>query len=63
MHDQRFAKGAGLADQYAAALAQRTINGLDDTGLAFAFGAGPVLPAGQHLCIGFPLIGKIPEVV
>jgi len=42
MHDQRFAKGAGLADQYAAALAQRTINGLDDTGLAFAFGAAPL---------------------
>ena len=63
MHSQRFAKEAELAHQYAAALAQGTLDRLGDISLAFAFEAGPVLPAGQHLDIGLPLIGKISVVV
>ena len=39
------------------------INSLDETGLAFAFGTGPVLPTGQDLGIGLPLIGEVSAVV
>ena len=62
MHGQGLAKGAGLAHQHAAALAKRTIDGLDNAGLALAFGAGPVLPARQDLCVGLPLVGEEPAV-
>ena len=62
MHGQGFAEGAGLAHEHAAALAQGAIDGFDDVGLALALGTGPVLPARQHLGVGFPLVGKIPAV-
>ena len=52
VHRQVFAEGAGFAHEHAAALAQHAINRFDDAGLPFAFGAGPVLPARQDLCIG-----------
>ena len=53
---------AGLAHQHAAGLAYGIINSLDGTGPLLAFGTGPVLPAGQHLGVGFPLVGKEPTV-
>jgi len=62
VHGQRLAEGAGLAHEHAAALAQGAINGLDDAGLARALGAGSVLPAGQDLGVGFPLVGEEPAV-
>ena len=62
MHDQRLAEGAGLAHKHAATLAQRAMNGLYDAGLARALGAGPVLPAGQNLGVGFPPVGEEPAV-
>ena len=62
MHGQRFTERTGLAHEHAATLAQRAIDGLDDIGLALALGTGPVLPAGQHFGVGFPLVGKIPAV-
>ena len=62
VHGQRFAEGTGLAHEYAATLAQGTINGLHDAGLPPAFGAGPVLPPRQDLGIGFPLVGEEPTM-
>ena len=62
MHGQRLAERTGLAHEHAAALAQGTIDGLDDAGLSLAFGAGPVLPARQDLRVGLPLVGKEPAV-
>ena len=58
MHRQRLAKGAGFAHRHAAALAQGAVDGFDTIGLVFAFPAGPVLPTGQHLGVGFPPVGK-----
>lgn len=44
---------ATLAHEYAAALAQGAAVSFDNTGLAFTFEAGPVLPAGQDLGYAF----------
>ena len=60
MHFQAFTERTTFAHEYAAALAQGAINRLHDAGLAFAFGARPVLVAGQDLGVGFPLVGKVP---
>ena len=60
MHDQGLAERAGFAHQHAAAVAEETVDGLDDAGLALAFGTGPVLPAGQDGGVGFPLVGEVP---
>jgi hypothetical protein len=62
VHGQRFAERTGLAYQHAATLAQGAVGGLDDVGLPFALGTGPVLPAGQHFGVGFPLVGEVPAV-
>ena len=62
VHDPGFAERAGLAHEHAAALAQGTITGLDEAGLALALGAGPVLQARQHLGVGLPLVGKEPAM-
>ena len=63
VHGPQLAERAGLAHEHAAALAEGTINGLDDAGLPRAFGAGPVLPARQDLGVGFPLVGEEPTMV
>ncbi len=60
MHFQAFTERTTFAHEYAAALAQGAINRLHDAGLAFAFGAGSVLVAGQHLGVGFPFGRKVP---
>ena len=62
MHGQRFTERTRLAHEHAATLAHGAIDGLDDVGLALAFGTGPVLPAGKHFGVGFPLVGKIPAM-
>ena len=62
MHGQRFTERTGLAHEHAAALAQGAVECFDNVGLALALGTGPVLPAGQHFGVGFPLVGKIPAV-
>ena len=62
VHDPGFAERAGLAHEHAAALAQGTITGLDEAGLALAFGAVPVLQARQHLGVGLSLVGKEPAM-
>ena len=62
MHGQRFTEGTGFSHEYAAALSQRAVDGLDDVGLALALGTGPVLPAGQHLGVGLPFVGEVPAV-
>jgi hypothetical protein len=59
MHNQGFAGGAGLAHEHTTALVQGAIYGFDDAGLAFTLGTGPVLPAGQHLGVDFPLVGSL----
>ena len=61
-HGQGLAERAGFAHQHAAAVAEGTVDGLDDAGLALAFGTGPVLPAGQDGGVGFPLVGEVPAV-
>ena len=61
VHGQRLAERAGLAYQHAAAPAQGAINRLDDAGRHLASGAGPVLPAGQYLGGGLPLVSKEPS--
>ena len=62
MHFQGFTEGTGFAHEDAAALAQGAVDSFDDVGLSFALGTGPVLPAGQHLGVGFPAVGKIPAM-
>ena len=62
VHTQRFAEGAGFSDQYATALAQRTVDGFHNTGSAAALGAAAMVPARQHAHVGFPLVGEIPAV-
>ena len=62
MHGQRFTEGTGFSHEYAAALSQRAVDGLDDVGLALALGTGPVLPARQDLGVGLPFVGKVPAV-
>ena len=52
----------GLTHKHAAALAQGTINGLDDAGLPPTFGAGPVLLPRQHRGVGFLLVGEEPAM-
>ena len=63
MHGQGFAEGAGLSNEHATALAQGAIDGFDDAGLAFTLGTGSVLPAGQDLGVGFPLVCEIPAML
>ena len=62
VHGQRFAEGAGLAHEYAASLAEGTIDGLDYGGLPAPFGSGPVLPPRQDRGVGLPLIGEEPTM-
>lgn len=63
VHAQTFAEGAGFTDQYAAALAQGAVNGLDNIGLAAAFGMRPVLVGGQDLGVSLPLVSVIAAMV
>ncbi len=63
MHRQGLTERAGLAPRHAAMPAQRAINGSVRVGPAFAFGAGPGLPAEQHLSVGFPLVSEEPAMV
>jgi hypothetical protein len=44
VHNHGLAEGAGFAHEHRATLAERTIEGLDEIGLAFAFRTG----AGQQ---------------
>ena len=62
VHQQVFAEGAGFAHQHAAPLARDAVDRFDDAGLSFAFGARPVLPARQDLCVGRQQVGKVPAV-
>ena len=59
---QAFAEGTTPSHEYAATLTQGTVDGLDDGGLFFAFGARPVLVARQDSGVGCPLIGEGPAV-
>ena len=61
VHGQGAAEGACFAHQYRALLAQRAVDGLDEAGLAAAFGAGPMRGGRQHVAVGLPLVGKIPS--
>ena len=62
VHLQAFAEGTALSHEHAAAVTQRTVDGLDDAGLSFALGARPVLVTGHDGGVGFPLIGEVPAV-
>ena len=62
MHGQRFTEGAGFSHEYAAALAQGTVDGFDDARTAAALGASAVVPAGQYADICFPQVGEVPAM-
>jgi hypothetical protein len=58
VHRQELTRGAGLWHEHATALAQGTINGLDDACATCAFGAAAV-PAGRYVHIGGKQVGEV----
>ena len=60
MHLDAFTKRAGLSHQHPAPLAQGAVEGLHGASTVAAFGAAPVLPAGQNPDISLPEIREVP---